>query len=154
MKSKMLLFLLFVLLLLWCSLALAQEKASGIPDVKEQKVEVKIDKSKISPEFRKILETEESAFLRIKTLNERMKGLDGNQIAELQKEVEKIKKDADIEIQKIRLGIAKEKNDTKSIREIEKAQEQLERPAMTIEDQESKAIRETWEKENNERREK
>ena len=148
MKGKCLVFLLFALVLLWCSLSFAQEKASGIPEVKEQQVEVKIDKSKVSPELKRILEAEENAQAKIGELSERMKTLDGNQIAEMQKEVEKIKKDTEIEFQKIRLGIAKEKNDTKNIQEIEKAIDQLENPAPMVEDLESKTVREVWEKEN------
>jgi HD superfamily phosphohydrolase len=140
MKAKLLILPLFGFVLVFCGFAKAQEKAWGIPDKEAQKVEVKIDKSKVSPEFRKILDAEEKAIKEIEELNERMKTLDGNQIAELQKEVEKIKKATEIEILKIRLGIAKERNDTKNIQEIEKAIDQLENPPPVVEDEESKAL--------------
>jgi HD superfamily phosphohydrolase len=147
MKAKLLVFLLFGFVLVWCGFAKAQEKAWVIPDKEAQKVEVKIDKSRVSPEFRRILDAEEKAIKEIEELSEKMKTLNGNQITELQKEVEKIKKDTEIEILKIRLGIAKERNDTKNIQEIEKAIDQLENPPPVVEDQESKALREALKKE-------
>lgn len=151
MKAKLLILLPFVLVLVWSGFVLAQDAKWGIPDEKEQNVEVKIDKSKVSPELRKILEAEEQAMQKISELNEKMKTLDGDQIAELQKEVEKIKKDTQIAILEIRLGIAKERNDTESVQEIKKAIDQLVNPPPVVEDQESKALRKIWEKENQER---
>jgi len=151
MKAKLLILLLFGFVLVWCGFAKAQEKTWGIPDKEAKKTEVKIDKTKVSSEFRKILEAEEKAIKEIEELSEKMKTLDGNQIAELQKEVEKIKKDTEIEILKIRLGMAKERNDSEDIREIQKAIDQLENPPPVVEDEESKALGETLKKGNGEK---
>jgi predicted HAD superfamily phosphohydrolase len=151
MKAKLLILLVLASVLVWCGFANAQKKAWGIPDKETQKTEVKIDKSKVSPEFRKILEAEEKAMKEIEELNEKMESLNGNQIADLQKEVEKIKRDTEIEILKIRLGIAKERNDAKSIQEIEKAIDQLENPPPVAEDEESKALGKTLKKGNGEK---
>jgi len=140
--------MLFALLFLWSGSALAQEIASGIVEKGMQKVEVKIDKSKVSPEFRRILEVEETATNEISQLNQKIKKADGDLAAELQKEVEKIKRNAKIEILKIRLEIAQERNDTRNIYQIEKALDQPENPPVIVEDQKSKAEREAWEKGN------
>lgn len=151
MKAKLLILLLFAFVLVWTNPALAQRSSWGIPDEEEQKVEVKIDKSKVSPELRRIMDVAEKALAQISDLEQRMQTLDGNQVAELQKQAEQIKKDAEIEILKIRLEIAQQRNDTKNIQEIEKAIDLLENPPPVLEDQESKALREAWERENREK---
>lgn len=151
MKAKLLILLLFAFVLVWTNPALAQRSSWGIPDEEEQKVEVKIDKSKVSPELRRIMDVAEKALAQISDLEQRMQTLDGNQVAELQKQAEQIKKDAEIEILKIRLEIAQQRNDTKNIQEIEKAIGLLENPPPVLEDQESKALREAWERENREK---
>lgn len=151
MKAKLLILLLFAFVLVWTNPALAQRSSWGIPDEEEQKVEVKIDKSKVSPELRRIMDVAEKAIAQISDLEQRMQLLDGSQMAELQKQAEQIKKDAEIEILKIRLEIAQQRNDTKNIQEIEEAIDLLENPPSVLEDQESKAVREAWERENREK---
>jgi len=148
MKKGVFVFLLFVSALFFFNFASAQQRNSGMPDNAGQKTEVKSDKSKVSPEFRKILEAQEKGLTRIEELEQRMKTSDGNQMAELQKEVEKIKKETQLEILKIRLDIAKEKNDSGNIQEIEKAVNQVQKPLPVSEDLKSKTAREDWEKEN------
>lgn len=151
MKAMLLVLLLSVLALAWWTLAAAQEQASGIPDSQEQKVEVNNDKSKVSPEFKKILELEEKAAAEIEFLNEKMKISDGNQIAELQSEIESIKNQTEIAILRVRLEIARQRDDQRNVQEIEKALYQLENPIQFAKDQESEILREAWEKENEEK---
>lgn len=148
MKKGVFVFLLFSSVLICFNLVLAQERNSGMPDKAGQRTEVKFDQSKVSPEFRKILETQEKGLTRIGELEQRMKTSDGNQMAELQKEVEKIKKETQLEIFKIRLNIARGKNDARNIQEIEKAINQAQKPLPVSEDLKSKTARENWEKEN------
>ena len=151
MKVRFLVLLLFVLVLICHCPAMAVEKTSGITDKDAQKVEVNIDRSRVSPDFAKILEAEEKGLNRIKDLEQRMKTSDENQFPELQKEIEKVKKDTELEVLKIRLEISKEKNDSRNIQEIEKAINRFENPVQVEENQESKIFRETWEKENEKR---
>jgi|GEM_PF-1942249 len=148
MKAMLLVLLMYILALGWCGLALAQEQASGIPDSREQKVEVEIDKSQVSPEFRWILELEEKATAEIEFLSEKMRISDGNQIAELQSEIESIKQQTEIAILRVRLEIARQRDDQRNVQEIEKALYQLENPIQHAKDQESEILREAWEKEN------
>ena len=147
MKARLLVVLLFAFVLIFCGLALAQDKASGIPDKDKQKVEIKIDKSKISPEFLPILEAEESAVKQINELKQQIETSDPVLVPELQKKIEKIKWNTKIQILKIRLGIAQKRNDTRNVEQIQKALWQLENPPVMLEDKASKTARETWIKE-------
>ena len=147
MKARLLVVLLFAFVLVSSGLALAQDKASGIPDKDQQKVELKIDKSRISPELLPILEAEESAVKQINELKQQIETSDPVLVPELQKKIEKIKWNTKIQILKIRLGIAQKRNDTRNVEQIQKALWQLENPPVMLEDKASKTARETWIKE-------
>jgi len=147
MKARLLVAPLFAFVLIFSSLALAQDKASGIPDKDQQKVELKIDKSRISPELLPILEAEESAVKQINELKQQIETSDPALVPELQKKIEKIKWNTRIQILKIRLGIAQKRNDTRNVEQIQKALWQLENPPVMLEDKASKTARETWIKE-------
>ena len=148
MKSMLSVLLTCILALGWCGLAAAQEQASGIPDGGEQKVEAEIDKSQVSLEFKRILELEEKAAGEIEFLSEKMRISDGSQIAELQSQIESIKHQTEIAILRVRLEIARQRDDQRNVQEIEKALYQLENPIQFAKDQESEMVREAWEKEN------
>jgi hypothetical protein len=150
MKVAALILLLVASVVILYSPAGAQQKASGIVQEREQTTEAKIDKSEASPEFRRILEAEEKAHAQIAELQQQMLSLDGDQLAELERKAEQVKKDAQIEILKIRLEIARTRGDSRNVQEIEKTLEQLQNPPPVEEEMESKALREAWEKENRE----
>lgn len=151
MKVAALILLLVASVVILYSPAEAQQKASGIVEEQEQTTEAEIEKSEVSPEFRRILEAEEKAFAQIAELQQHMLSLDGDQRAELERQVEQVKRDVQIEILKIRLDIARTRGDSKNVQEIEKTLEQLQNPPPVEEDMESKALREAWEKENSEK---
>jgi hypothetical protein len=148
MRAMLLVLVMRILAVGWCGPAAAQEQASGTIDSREQKVEVEIDKSQVSSEFKKILELEEKAAREINNLSERMKVSDDDQIAELQSEIESIKHQTEIAILRVRLEIARQRDDQRNVQEIEKALYQLENPIQFTKDQESEIVREAWEKEN------
>ncbi len=151
MRSKLLIIVLASLMLLWCSMCWGQQKASGIPGEQERNIEVKIDKTKVSPHFRQILELEEKAAEVIRELMQKAKASDRQQIAELQIEAEKIKRELRIAVLQLRLEIAREEDDARNTQEIEDALYRLQNPAPMAEDQESKAMREAQLKENGEK---
>jgi hypothetical protein len=143
MKARLIVVLLFAFVLVWSVLASAQEKASGIPDRDKQKVEMKIDKSKVSPELLPILEAEEAAVKQINELKQQIETTDPARVAELQKKIEEIKWNTEIQILKIRLGIAQKRNDTRNVEQIQKALWHLENPPQIVEDKASRITRET-----------
>jgi archaellum component FlaC len=147
MKPKLVILLPSALALIWCGSSVAQEKASGIPDKAEQQVEVRIDKTKVSPELRQILQLEEKAAEEMGKLAQRMESEHGDQIAEMQKEIERIKWELKIAILQLRLEIARERADTPNVEEIERTLDRLQNPTPVAEDLESKAAREAQVKE-------
>lgn len=151
MKPKFVILLLSALTLVWCGSSTAQQKASGIPDKAEQQVEVRIDKTKVSPELRQILQLEEKAAEEMGKLARRMESEHGDQIAEMQKEIERIKWELKIAILQLRLEIAREKDDSRNVQEIETALYRLQNPTTVAEDLDSKAAREGQLKEKKER---
>ena len=151
MRSKLLVTALVSLVLLWYGTCWGQQKASGIPEVHERNVEVRIDKTKVSLDFRQILELEEKAAEDILELMQRAKTSDRQQLAELQSEAEKIKRELRIAVLQLRLEIATEMDDSRNVREIEAGLYQLQNPAPVAEDLESKAAREAQLKANGEK---
>ena len=151
MRSKLLIIILASLMLLWGGICWGQQKASGIPQEHERYVEVEIDKTKVSPHFRQILELEEKAAEDIRELVQKAKVSDRQQMAELQIEAERIKRELRIAVLQLRLEIAREKDDLRNVQEIETAMYRLQNPTPVAEDLESKAAREAQLKSNGEK---
>jgi uncharacterized protein YfcZ (UPF0381/DUF406 family) len=142
MKMSRLPALLSILSLVLSGLALAQETQWGYPDKDEQQVEVMIDKNKVSPLLKRIIETREEAEQKIAQLKEELLKADETRRFELQKQVEQIKLDSEIKILKIRLSAAQEKNDSKTAQEIQHALENLLNPPVFPEDVDARGSRE------------